>query len=232
MTANTVADAMSEFASAMVGEHDIAGTLSDILSNCARVCRADACGILIKDGNTGLQLLGATSHRVEELELYQAQIFDGPCAESVRSGKAIHASAVDVVAQWPSFGARMVDAGFGAVAAVPMRWHHRSFGALNLFFESPRTVSQGDLTTMKAFADLSSILLVHVDEVDTQEAGRRVRVALETRTVIEQAKGVLSHRNGIDMAEAYRVLVSMATEHQLPLSLMAIEIIGQAQTKR
>jgi len=228
----TVAEAMSEFAAAMVGEHDIAGTLSDILANCAEIIGADACGLLVNDGDHGLQLLGATSHRAEDLELYQAQISEGPCVETCLNGITAFAAGADVVsARWPYFGPRMVDAGFLSVIAVPMTWHERPFGALNLFSSSDAEPTDENLAVVQTFADLATILVIHVDELSVQETAARIRAALESRTLIEQAKGVLSHREGIDMAAAYNRILVMSSKQSSTLTSTAAEVIAEAQQR-
>jgi len=228
----TAAEAFSEFATAMVGKHDIAGTLSDILVNCAEILEADACGLLVNDGDNGLQMLGATSHRAEELELYQAQISEGPCVEACLTGGTVVALGADVLcARWPYFGPRMVDAGFTSVIAVPMAWHNRPFGALNLFRASSAGPSDESLSLIQTFADFATILIINVDELSRAEAGGRIRAALESRTLIEQAKGVLSQHHGLDMATAYDRLVKLASPRSRTLTSIAAEVIADAQHK-
>ncbi|MDQ3156989.1 MAG: GAF and ANTAR domain-containing protein [Actinomycetota bacterium] len=232
MTRITIAEAFSEFATAMVGEHDVAGTLSDILTNCAQVLEFDACDLLVNDGDNGMQLLGATSHSAEELELHQAQIYEGPCVESGLSGATVVAVGEDAVcARWPYFGPRMIEAGFHSVLSVPMAWHDRPFVALNLFSSSDTEPTEESVRLAQTFADLATILAPHIDELTLNEARDRIRAALESRTVVEQAKGVISQRHGLDMATAYDRLLASAAERGLTLSALAVEVIEDAQRR-
>ncbi len=95
MTRQTSEGALGEATSALVGEFDITDLLARLLRGCAEVLDADAVGLLVTLPTGELELLAASSHRVEDLELYQVQQDAGPCVESVRLGRAIFATGGD-----------------------------------------------------------------------------------------------------------------------------------------
>lgn len=232
MTPITAAQAFADVSSALVGDHDIAGTLADLLTNCASLVSADACGLLVADGDTGLQLLAATSHEVSELELYQAQIVEGPCIEAWSNGVETSAFGTEAItSRWERFGLSMVDAGFHAVFAAPLRWHDKSMGALNLFRNSATELTAEEKLLVRAFADFATILIVHTDHIAAETAIERARSALASRVQIEQAKGVLSHQHNLDMAAAYVHLKQLALDEGVSLTAMAAEVLLRAQQR-
>jgi GAF domain-containing protein len=232
MTSDTASQAFVDVAAAMVGQDDIAGTLSRLGTACAQITSAAAIGLLVKNGTGRLELLSATSHAAAELELYQLQHDTGPCLDAVRDEKALSAHAGgEIAARWGRVGEAIVGAGFHALHAVPLRWQGRVIGAMNAFHTDPRTVSDGSLLLTQAFADLASIVILQPTELTANQLDGRLQAALEGRTVIEQAKGVLAQTDGVDMATAYRLLVQRADADMSSLTQVAAELVKRGQKR-
>lgn len=228
MEASRVADALAKASAALVGETDIAGFLASLLVSSADVLRIDASGILVEDGDH-LDLLAASSHAAVELELHQAQLDEGPCVDAHASGQAVNAHGQDVLTRWPQFGRTMLDSGYSSVHASPLRWHGVPLGAMGMFRRSDELLTPDEETVAQAFADLATSLIVQTDKVDIETVRQRVQELLTTRIVIEQAKGVLAESHGIDMAEAYELLVRRAADQDATLTATAQAAIDEAQ---
>jgi len=231
MEASHAADALAKASAALVGEIDIAGFLAALLASSADVLRVDAGGILVEDAGR-LDLLAASSHSAVELELHQAQLDEGPCVQAHESGVAVNAHGAEIAARWPRFGPHMQESGFHAVHASPLRWHGMSLGAMGLFRRTDISLTPDEEVVAQAFADLATVLIVRVDDVDLDAVKRRIQEVLHTRVVIEQAKGVLAEIYGVDMAEAYRLLLTRAGEDHDRLMATAHAVIGEAQRNR
>jgi hypothetical protein len=227
MEASRAADALARASAALVGETDVVGFLAILLASSADVLRIDASGILVQDGQQ-LDLLAASSHAAIELELHQAQLVEGPCIDSHLSGAAVNAHGPDLVTRWPKFGRMMLDAGFSAVHASPLRWHGQALGAMGMFRRSDDLFTPEEETVAQAFADLATLLIVQTDKVDLDTIRHRVQEALTARIVVEQAKGVLSETQGVDMAEAYQLLLGRAEGNGADLTTTARAVIDQA----
>src|ERR1700712_1126173 len=128
--------ALSEVAAALVQPHDVVGTAIRLLQAATETSGAVAAGLIMRRlGQDRLQLLAATSHRAEELEVYQAQQEQGPCFDAVNTGKTVRADTSDEITdRWPITATAFDRAGYCAVQAVPLRWHDDVIGALNLFW--------------------------------------------------------------------------------------------------
>ena len=218
---------------AMVQGVDGASTVHVLLADCLGLLGADAAGVLVRI-DRGLELLAATSHRATELELYQVQVYDGPCVESIETGATIAAVGVaELTERWPDFGRSMAAAGLETVLASPMRWHERVLGGLNVFWSDTRTPTQDEVDLAQAFADIAMVALVQAPTAnDPEVVSQRLRTALHGRVVIERAKGVLAQTDELGMDEAFARLVQVSDETGRPLSRVAQEILDDVVTRR
>ena len=95
-------------------------------------------------------------------------------------------------------------------------------GALNLFHVGQAPMDERDVVVAQAFADLATIsLLQHRAATEAQRLNEQLSAALTSRVVIEQAKGVISERAGVDLAEAFSRLRAYARNHNLLLTDVA-----------
>lgn len=230
MEASRAAHALAKASAALVGETDIAGFLATLLSSASEVLQIDAAGILIEDDDR-LDLLAASSHAALELELHQAQLDEGPCVDAHRSLLAVNVHGADLRSRWPRFGQTMLDSGFSAVHASPLHWHGAALGAMGMFRRADDALTPEEETVAQAFADLATLLIVQTDKVDLDDVRRRVQDLLTSRIVIEQAKGVIAETHGVDMAEAYQVLLHRSADDDAKLTKVAQDVIDEAQRR-
>jgi hypothetical protein len=212
----------------MVNDDDVIDTVTSLIIGCTDALDADGAGLVLnRPDGTGLELLAATSHRTEELELYQVQADAGPCVDAARTGEPVAATSLrEIEARWPELGTPFRAARYSAVYATPLHWHGQVLGALNLFWrhdgqDPDRALAQG-------FADVAALAIVHAGQMSHARIVERTRAALAGRTVVEQAKGVLAVHHDLDMDAAYAMLLAMAHEQGLPLTSAATRVVGEA----
>ncbi|SDE31153.1 GAF and ANTAR domain-containing protein [Auraticoccus monumenti] len=220
-------------AAAVVGmvEHgDVTDSLDHLLSDCAELVHAAALGILVQPRpGAPLELLAATSHRVAELELYQQQVDDGPCVETVASGEAVTVRGQEALAaRWGTIGPAIVESGYHAVQGFPMRWQGLVLGGLNVFYP---TAEVADQATGQLLADIASLVVARAVPMGPAEVEESLRTALAGRIVVEQAKGVLAHQTGTDPDEAYEVLRQRAREAGSTLTRTAETVVRSADRR-
>jgi hypothetical protein len=133
MTGMTTARAVAETVAAMVRQYDTGDVLDDLVHNCAELYPAAAVAVLVSDGRRGLELLSASSHRAEELEVLQVQQDRGPCIDAMGSADVVSATGDEMEARWGSVGQAITAAGYSGVHAYPMHWRSRPLGGLNIF---------------------------------------------------------------------------------------------------
>jgi GAF domain-containing protein len=137
-------------------------------------------------------------------------------------------------ARWPGFAAATLAAGFTAVHAMPMRRRAEVIGALTLFRTEPGELAKVDARVAQAMADIATIGISQARAVRHQEelAGQ-LQHALNSRVVIEQAKGVLAERLGLGMAAAFDALRTYARSHNTRVSELALSVVaGQFDTSQ
>ncbi|MET4224574.1 GAF and ANTAR domain-containing protein [Oerskovia enterophila] len=232
MNPRTSAQALAAVTSALLQDHDVTGLLAQLVQDSARFVPADAAGLLLQGEGDVLEVLSATSHRATELELYQAQHDEGPCADVVRTGHSIEVvGAGEVDQRWPRIGPEVTGAGFRSVYAFPLRWHGLTIGGLNLFAATDAPLDDSARQLAQTFADVAALVIVQPVQVDQVDLLASLRRALEGRVVVEQAKGVLAYQLGIDMAAAYDELVRRSHQDGLSLTETAAATITRAQQR-
>ena len=223
----TAANALAAAIASRVSDHDMIGTLSQLCDDCSDVLGATAVGIMMSDGNAPLEMMAASNHRATDIELYEIQADQGPCIEAARTGKSVNVGSPHaIIARWPELGPRAVAAGFLGAAACPLRWRGDVIGAINVFLPRARALSDDEQRVVQAFADVAAIAIIHADLPPVQDLARITRRALDARTVLEQAKGVIADQTGLDMAASFVRLRDLADQRGQPLEAFARELVN------
>ncbi|WP_405571763.1 GAF and ANTAR domain-containing protein [Streptomyces sp. NBC_01167] len=231
MNQQLLAKTFVELADNLVADFDLIDFLRLLTDRCVSMLGATAAGVLLADPNGELRVMAASDEQVRLLELFQLQNDEGPCLECFRTGAAV--TAVDLsaeAARWPRFVAQARRGGFAAVQALPMRLRDEVVGALNLFRTEPGPFDPVGTPIAQALADVATISLLQ--QRSTQRSSilnEQLQNALNSRVLIEQAKGKLAERQGIDMEQAFTALRSYARSHNRRLSDVARAFISDSE---
>ncbi|GAB2909554.1 GAF and ANTAR domain-containing protein [Rhodococcus aerolatus] len=224
-------DAFVRAADTLVAEYDVVDLLQQLVEDCTALLPVDAAGLLLGDEPGGARLVAATSEDARLLELFAVQADEGPCLEAMAGATRVgSADLAGELERWPRFAPAALEAGFGAVHAVPLRLRSQVIGVLGLFGSTDRAPADaptgGDLAVAQGLADVATIGVLHHQVVARSEAlNEQLQTALNTRVVIEQAKGVLAERGAIGMDEAFQRLRRHARGQQLKLSEVARGVV-------
>jgi GAF domain-containing protein len=171
--------------------------------------------------------MAASDVTAEMLELFQVQAREGPCQDCYRWRRAvINADLRDASARWPTFAPRAVAAGYRSVHAFPLRWRETVIGALNLFGGSAGSMADEDVRIVQALADVATIGLLQERAVRRGELlAEQLQSALESRIMIEQAKGALAQLHGGSPDEAFTLMRSYCRRHGLRLADIARAVV-------
>jgi GAF domain-containing protein len=161
------------------------------------------------------------------LELFELQAQEGPCLDSYRTGlPVVNQDLASVDGRWPRFAAEALAAGFHSVHALPMRLRGTVIGALNLFHIDAGDMRPADIEVAQALADVATIaILQHRATLEGQLVNEQLQMALNSRIVIEQAKGMAGERLGLSMEQAFATLRNHARNHNLLLVDVARSVI-------
>jgi GAF domain-containing protein len=225
-----LADVFVEMADTLVDDFDVIDFLHVLTERCVQLLGVSAAGLLLTNGQAALQVVAASSERTRLLELFQLQADQGPCVDCFRTGQPVSVADLGSDGRWPRFTAAAVEVGFAAVHAVPMRLRNEVIGALNFFDTNPGTLDEGTLHVGQALADVATIGLLQQRAIHRRDVlTEQLQTALNSRVLIEQAKGVLAERLHLDVHDAFTVLRSDARRHNRRLSELAQAIVDGSE---
>jgi len=227
MDTDLLSDTFVELADTMVADFDVIDFLHLLTDRSVALLAAAAAGVVLADPRGELRVAAASSEEAGLLELFQLQNDQGPCLECFRTGRPVTAAGLAGPAQrWPRFARAAVRAGFVTVEALPMRLRDQVIGALNLFRAEPGPFEAADLRIAQALADVATIGLLHERNVRRRETvAEQLQAALNSRVIIEQAKGKLAERLGIDMDRSFTMLRDYARNANLHLTDVARDFV-------
>ncbi len=223
---NDAAATLVELVDTLVGDFDVIDMLTVLTTRSVELVGAAAAGILLADSNGTLRVIGASNDQAHLLELLQVQNEEGPCLDSYRTGQVVTHPDLTMDSPWPRFAAVSVTQGYPSVCAVPMRLQELRLGCLNLFMSEPGALPESDVTLAQALADVASIAIMQ-DQSSRDSAVREAHLqrALDSRIVIEQAKGMIAVHQDVGMDAAFERLRSHARSNNLHLTDVATTLI-------
>jgi GAF domain-containing protein len=225
-----VADAFVEMADTLVDDFDVMDFLHLLTERSVMLVGVSAAGLLLADEQGRLQVVAASSERTRLLELFQLQSDQGPCVDCFHSGQPVSVTDLPSAGRWPHFTAAAAEAGFAAVHAVPMRLRTETIGALNFFSAAPGAIDESKLRLGQALADVATIGLLQQRAIHRRDAmTEQLQTALNSRVLIEQAKGVLAERLRMGVDEAFHTLRDAARGQNRPLSELALAIVDGSE---
>jgi transcriptional regulator with GAF, ATPase, and Fis domain len=232
MSERQLAEAFVELADTLVDDFDVMDFLHRVTVRCAQVLGVSAAGVLLTDQRGALQVVAASTEQTRLLELFQIQTDQGPCTECFHTGQPI--AVADLAAatdRWPRFAAEASQSGFASVHALPMRLRTDVIGALNLFGTRPGALDQDTIRLGQALADVATIGLLQARAIRHRETlAEQLQTALNSRIVIEQAKGVIAERRHLDMDQSFTLLRGTARTSNRPLSELARAVVDGSET--
>jgi GAF domain-containing protein len=162
------------------------------------------------------------------VELMQLRVGTGPCVEAATTGEVVSVDDIDQISdRWPAFAADARASGFSSIHAIPLRLRDSTLGSLNLLREEPGALNAADAAAAQALADIATISILQQRLVEESElAQAQLQRALDSRVVIEQAKGYLAQRQNVDMDEAFARIRSHARSTRTRISVIAADIIA------
>ena len=187
-------------------------------------------GVMLNDpaaNNGPLQLLACTDEITRGVELFELQRQEGPCVDSHRLGIPVVEPDLASTDRWPRFTPLALEHGVRAVYAFPLRLRGSVIGALNLFREVPGPVDADDVRAAQAFADMATVGILQQRAVqEARDLAGQLQLALNSRVVIEQAKGMLAERLDYEMDHAYQALRWYGRNHNFQLRAVAAAVVA------
>jgi GAF domain-containing protein len=221
-----LAEAFVAAADILVDDFDVIDFLHTVAQHCVELLGVDAAGLMLADQRGQLYATAASAENARLLELFELQIDAGPCLDAFRTGQPVINADLHANHQnWPRFAGAAQAIGYVSVHALPLRLRSTIIGALNLFCARPRELSDDDVRTGQALADVATIGILAQRTVRQSELlSIQLQKALTSRVILEQAKGVLAECHRITVDEAFALLRDYARNHDRLLSDVARDV--------
>jgi transcriptional regulator with GAF, ATPase, and Fis domain len=224
-----LARAFVELADTLVAGFDLMEFLQTLAERCVELLEVDAAGLLLADSRGVLRLVAASTEQARVAELFQIQNDEGPCLDCYRTGQPVvvgDIGAGQAAERWPRFAAAAQQMGFAAVHAIPMRLRDQVIGTLNLFRSAANGLDPAVARAARALVDVATIGILQERAIHQQEVvAGQLQVALNSRVLIEQAKGILAERLRMSPDETFVMLRRYARDHNHPLTQLAADVV-------
>ena len=234
ISSSELSAAFVEMADTLVDDFDLVDFLSNLTTRAAEVSGASAVGLMLADHVGRARFMAANNESGKVMELFQLQNAEGPCLDCIATGDpVVNADLEHAEGLWPTFAPAARRAGFRSVHAFPMRLRGERIGALNLFGGSDTLFDDAEVRVVQALADVATVAILQQRTIARAElVTEQLQGALNSRVVIEQAKGALAQAQGITLGEAFDELRGAARTSGRKLVDVAQRMLEEVESGR
>jgi GAF domain-containing protein len=219
---------LSRFSVVLPEHHDLdAAALAELTKSVTAVLGLGGSGITMAEWGE-LQFETAVNPDSKELEHSQEDHQEGPCRDAYESGGVVRVTDVrQESARWPHYSATATRLGLAGVAGIPLRDRSEIIGALNIYSREPRVWSDEDIAVAVLLADVATSYVLNASKLhDQQQLSDQLQQALDSRVVIEQAKGITAQQHTVPVDQAYQLMRRHARNNNTSLRVVAEAIVA------
>lgn len=222
-------ETFASLADTLVDDYDVVDLLQMLVDTCAELFDSTAAAILLADEHGDLDVVASTSEASRLVELMQLSADAGPCIEAFETGRLVSLADIrDAPERWIRFRESASAAGFAAVDAIPLRLRTTVIGTLNLLRATSGGLDPHDEVVARAFADVATIGILHERSLrETAVLTEQLQGALNSRVLIEQAKGVVAHTQGVSVDASFQLMRDYARAHRIGISEVAARVVDR-----
>jgi GAF domain-containing protein len=222
--------ALTQLADLRTSPVTIEAALHRIVESADALFQVDGSALMLVDSDQVLRNLAVSHRRAALLEELQAEHGEGPCVDAHDEKQTVWADDLRREERWPSFSPAAAGRGLAAVLASPIPYSSDAVGVVAVFASGPHPWTEAEQEAIVAFTDLAAMLILNA--MEARERGLiavQLQGALDSRVVIEQAKGVLVGRHGLNPRQAFERLRGLARDQRRPLAEVAEAMVSAAQ---
>jgi GAF domain-containing protein len=224
--------ALTQLADLRTSPVTLEAALHRIVESADALFQVDGSVLMLVDNDQVLRNLAVSHPRAAMLEELQAEHGEGPCVDAYDDKQTVWTDDLGREERWPSFSPAAAGRGLAAVLASPIPYSNEAVGVVAVFASGPHPWTEPEQQAIVAFTDLAAMLILNA--MEAAERGLtavQLQGALDSRVVIEQAKGVLVGRHGLSPRQAFERLRSLARDRRRPLAEVAAEVVDAAQRR-
>jgi len=219
---------LARFAKTLVREFDLDEVLHELAGELQQILDVAGAGVMLADSDDNLRFVSSSDDTLKYLEDLQIELDEGPCLQAYRTRQRVMATDLRNDPEFPRFGPRAVEVGMLAVYSYPLQYEERTFGALNLYDGEPGPLEPVQEELGAAVSDMATLYLMHgSDDEQRERVNRQLQGALDSRVIIEQAKGFIAAVLDMTPDESFDVLRRYARHRGRNLRELAHEVVGR-----
>ena len=225
-----IVSAFVDLAGSLASGFDPIDLCTTLTERCVAILDVSTAGLVLADGLGELHVLAASSQGTRDLQIFQLQRDEGPCRDCYHFGAPVSAPDLSVLAErWPRFVPQALAEGLVSVQAVPLRLREGVLGSLGLFRSEVGDLDAADHELAQALADVAAVALVQEHAAaDRTLLVEQLQTALNSRTLIEQAKGALAYAGDLTVGDAFQAMRHFSRDHNLRLSGVAAAVVDRS----
>lgn len=227
LAARDLGTVLAEFATLMVDDSSTNAVLERLGQYCTELLPVHGVGVLLRSPKGGMEVATANTEAGRIVEALEAELQEGPCSEALETGEQVLvpdlAATVD---RYPAFTPKALEAGVRSIHGLPLTMRAETIGAMDLIALEPFDLDANQLATAQVLADVTVSYLTNGRLLAEKSAlAEQLQQALDSRVLIEQAKGVIAERHKLAVNDAFDSIRRYARSNQLKLRDVAAAII-------
>lgn len=218
---------LAAFAQQMGEQQGPAEILNRLSDYCTELLPVHGVGVLLRNGNGHVEVGTANTETGMIVERLEADLHEGPCSECLQVGTYVAVPDLEQAAdRYPRFVPAALEAGVRAIHALPMTARTEVIGSLNVIATEVLELTAEQISTAQMLSDVAVSYISNSRAFEnTSKLASQLQHALDSRIVIEQAKGILSERRSVPVNESFELLRSYARSNHLKLHDVAGAVV-------
>jgi len=218
-------------ADTLIGRFDLVEFMHDFTERAADLTGSAAVGVMLAQAGDDLAYMGASNEEAKTLELFQLAAHEGPCLDAFHTVAMVAEDHLDRSEQWPMWTSVALAQGMLAVHAFPLRVHDQAIGAVGLFARERAPLTEVDCELAQGLADVASIAIMQQRTVeDALVVKAQLQRALDSRIIIEQAKGIVAQAYDVDVNDAFKLIRAYSRAQSVRLADFAHRLVTSKDT--
>lgn len=220
-------EVLSEFAHTLANRYEVSEVLYSLAEHVVEILGAVGTGVTLTDGEGRLCPVTGINELSIGLETAEERFQEGPCVDAYLLGKVVRVSDLSKPPDlWPRWNKEARERDVHAVLGVPLRVRDESLGAMNIYSSEPREWTDTEVKVARILADMAASYVAHASALEeSRRTTEQLREALESRIIIEQAKGVLANELRCTVDQAFDVLRAHARRNGASLRGVAHAVV-------
>lgn len=220
-------DVLVRFARTLVRNYRVRDVLPELCTDMCKLLAVDGAGVMLEDEQGDLRFVAASDDLVGRIEQLQLEAGEGPCIRAYETRSAVLIDDLAKTDELPRFSPLAVDGGMRAVYSFAMVLDHLTIGAFNLYRRDPGELDDEGVRVAQVLADLATTYIVSADAVERSSLlASQLQHALDSRVVIEQAKGMLSVTWDVPVDAAFERMRDHARNRRTKLHEVAARLVA------